>query len=301
MKGNKMALTEYSSTKQILIGLPGTGKTTFISALWHLVESGELPGSLLLKELHGDREYLNRIQGNWLNCEQPVRTLIQDEQIVSMRLLNPTNNSVTEIYLPDLSGETFREQWNDRRWLKEYKALINGASGIILFIHPDEIVEPIRIDDANKLTSVLEDGINNFSNVSENNLDSDDFIEWDSSISPTQVKLVELLQFVHFYDTKNGNKSKKIAIVISAWDLVMIEKLSPRDWLMKRLPLLYQYIIANSNDVPYKIFGISAQGGDLKEHKDKLLGYREQSQRIIVVQDNIQNHDLCAPIAWLME
>ena len=126
MKGNKMALTEYSSTKQILIGLPGTGKTTFISALWHLVESGELPGSLLLKELHGDREYLNRIQGNWLNCEQPVRTLIQDEQIVSMRLLNPTNNSVTEIYLPDLSGETFREQWNDRRWLKEYKALINA-------------------------------------------------------------------------------------------------------------------------------------------------------------------------------
>ena len=42
-----------------IIGMPSSGKTTFLAALWHLITSGELDPSLTLERLEGDYYYLN--------------------------------------------------------------------------------------------------------------------------------------------------------------------------------------------------------------------------------------------------
>lgn len=36
-----------------IIGMPNSGKTTFLAALWHLVTSGEVKSSLALDHLEG--------------------------------------------------------------------------------------------------------------------------------------------------------------------------------------------------------------------------------------------------------
>ena len=41
--------------RQLVVGLPGSGKTTFLAALWYLVVWGEVATALRLDRLHGNR------------------------------------------------------------------------------------------------------------------------------------------------------------------------------------------------------------------------------------------------------
>ena len=77
--------------KQLVIGLPSSGKTTFIAALWHTVTNDEVPGALKLEKLHGDSKHLNAIKSAWIKC-CPVDRTISSDEIVSMRLTHPDNN-----------------------------------------------------------------------------------------------------------------------------------------------------------------------------------------------------------------
>ena len=56
--------------KQFMIGLPGAGKTTFLAALWHVIESSEIEGQLVLAKLvDGDNTYLNNIRDSWADAK----------------------------------------------------------------------------------------------------------------------------------------------------------------------------------------------------------------------------------------
>ena len=54
----------------LMVGLPGTGKTTFLAALWHVAKSHEVPGSMRLERREGDQEYLNWIADEWSKCAE---------------------------------------------------------------------------------------------------------------------------------------------------------------------------------------------------------------------------------------
>ena len=282
-----------ASHKQLLVvGLPATGKTTFLAALWHVAESTEIDCSLVLRELHGNREHLNKIRKDWLGCRRPDRTRVIDEQIVSMKLVRPGGEETIEVFFPDMSGESFRLQWTDRRWKKSYQELVEKAAGALLFIHPDEVIEPIRIDEADRLLTELPESPDLGTHTTE------EFVEWDPSHAPTQVKLVELLQFI---STHRSAGSFRTGIIVSAWDLISESNKQPDEWVNGRLPLLSQYLKANSTSLPYRIFGLSAQGGDyLRGDSDRLARFTVPSKRIIVVGPDCGPHDLTAPVAWLM-
>lgn len=77
-------ITNNSQNHFLMIGLPQTGKTTFLAALWHVVKNlHEVPGALSLKKLQGDQEHLNRICDNWLEFKQVARTNPVSEIVVS--------------------------------------------------------------------------------------------------------------------------------------------------------------------------------------------------------------------------
>jgi hypothetical protein len=132
--------------KQLVVGLPESGKTTFLAALWHVVESDEVENSLVVSEVHGVRDHLNRIREQWLNCQELERTKIPAEKLVSVRLRDKTTGEVVEVTLPDLSGETFRLQWEHRQWTSEFDKLASESAGVLLFVHPRAVIEPTRID-----------------------------------------------------------------------------------------------------------------------------------------------------------
>jgi len=278
--------------KQLLIGLPETGKTTFLAALWQVVESDEVPGALRLEKLHGDREHLNKIRADWLCCSPMGRTIIAAEQLVSMKLVDPGRGEITEVFFPDMSGESFKQQWEDRSWTKNYDELACEAGGALLFVHPVRVVEPIRIDTTDQVVAELVEKETPSSSAQEA------FAPWDAGLAPTQVQLVELMQFLLM--RVGDHLPFRVAVIVSAWDLVCNEGKSPEEWLAVRLPLLNQYLKANPELFTTQIYGMSAQGGDLQKDAGRLLQQHRPSERVVVVGQDCSQNDLTAPVKWLM-
>lgn len=283
---------DVAVSKHLMVGLPATGKTTFLAALWHVVESGDVQRSLKLERLQGDRDYLNWIRERWLCCEPIERTVQAAEKLVSMRLLWPESGMVTEVYFPDMSGESFNLHWTERKWSKEYDDLVSEASGVLLFIHPEQVFDPIRIGTADTLVAELG------GDEEDSSSEDEEFTLWDPNSAATQVKLVELLQF--FVLKRDFLPIFKVSVIISAWDLVLAEGKSPEEWLQSRLPLLDQYLKANSELFPFRAFGVSAQGGRLDLDAQRLRKGIRASERIIVVGPECEKNDLTAPVKWHM-
>jgi hypothetical protein len=70
----------------LLIGLPSTGKTSFLAALWYAIQQSRSPTGLILKKLEGDSTYLNTIRAAWLAFKPVGRNPTDTETYVSMWL-----------------------------------------------------------------------------------------------------------------------------------------------------------------------------------------------------------------------
>ena len=124
------------------------------------------------------------------------------------------------------------------------------------------------------------------------------FREWSHNLSPTQVKLVELLQFVIFL--RKSITPLPVAVIVSAWDLVR-DPVLPVSWLENHLPLLSQFLAANADTMPSQIYGISALGGDLVKDLERLRHEAVPSRRIKVFANKLEtSNDLTAPIGFLL-
>jgi hypothetical protein len=238
-----------SDSRLLMLGLKGSGKTTYLAALWHLLEAGEIPSELEMPQLQPNRDYLNRVRNSWLSLKPVGRTTGRSTADISMSLRNRISDSNIEISLPDLAGESFRLQWARRKVPKRYLNYAQNCTGAFLFIHPNEIQKTSLIrpdaDQAaeNKGTKPIK--------VSKN---------WTPEQSSTQVQLVDILQIL--LHLRNARSRLRLAVIISAWDLVR-SKIPPSIWLDGRLPLLSQFIKSNPDRIVADVFGISAQGGDL--------------------------------------
>lgn len=320
-------------------GLPSSGKTTFLAALYAVLESGEVATNLKLERSGDNDAHLNKIRATWNQCRPVPRNDPGVRQIVPLSIVNSKGTQKVQLMFPDLNGETFRDQWIDRTTTMEQQALAEQSTAVQLFINPDKIVEPWQTRDVQKIEAVLSgisDDENNHLTVAqgrnesrniqggENLLaghtanasvhlesastdDSGDSPDsessnppklWDAKCAPTQVVLVDILQMAIESLAKGG--LQKIAVIVSAWDLVRNLGMSPDAWLADRLPLLHQFLKSNMEMHPYRIYGVSATGGNLDKDREKLLKMR-RCDRIIVSGPDIHNeHDITEPIRWLI-
>ncbi len=281
-----------NGSRLLLIGLRGSGKTSYLAALWHLVEAGELPTALVTSELQPDRHYLNGIRDNWLKFREVGRTSLRSQEMLSLLLRDAKTDATIDITLPDLSGELFRLQWATRKATRQYADFAAKASGVLLFIHPTAVEKSPRIafPMGEAETSSKEGAQDN---------DAAKLREWSSDLTSTQVQLVEVLQFVKYL--RSSNKPASIAVVVSAWDLVR-DSILPSSWLESHLPLLSQFLTSNAEVAPFRVYGVSALGGDLQKDLQRLQGEDVPSRRIRVVDNKLQAHgDLTAPIRFLLE
>lgn len=275
---------------QLIVGLPGAGKTTFLAALWQVVEYDGVNATLVVDRLDGDREHLNEIRGRWLRCEPQRRTSSSSETSVRMVLRDRNTGTTTDIAFPDLSGESFRAQWTTRQWSREYDSVVEHTDGVMVFIHPSTIVEPQRIDQADELVAALGgDG-------GEAGADAD-VTPWNPDDSATQVQLVELLQFI----SERRKEPLLLVVIVSAWDVAREAATTPAEWLQRRVPLLHQYIVANDDLWHTQLFGVSAQGGDFTTESDRLLNEHVPAKRVIVFDGTTTSNDITAPVRALMD
>lgn len=279
----------------VVIGLPGSGKTTFLAALWHLIAKREVPTKLRLDSLvRGNQKHLNEIADRWRNAQMQERTALGGNQFISIAVVDESGQRST-ITFPDVQGEAYQGIWEDRECEREVAdTLVRG--NVLLFIHATEIKTPHWVVDIAAQTRALglpvEEGVP---------------VPWSPHLAPTQVKAVGLLTLLTERPLDCG--PRRLAVMFSAWDKASGEGLSPSEFLRQKLPLLHQYLFTNPNQWDTRVFGVSAQGGDYDEVKvgaqatrsaELLRELDNPSARIELRDATSKSHDLTIPLAWLL-
>jgi GTPase SAR1 family protein len=279
----------------VVMGLPGSGKTTFLAALWHLVSEKEVPCKLTYVSLQtGNVEHLHEIASKWRAAKKQERTAQGGDKLVSM-ILKAEGGDPQTVTFPDVAGEAFLKMWGLREcdetvagWLKE--------PGVLLFIHADKVTVPKWVIDEKLI--VEEMGIPRAD-------EAEKVVDWSPDVAPTQVQLVDLLQSMQTEPLDVG--PRRLAIILSAWDKAASRGFSPEVYLAKRMPLLDQFLRHGLHpDWEKRIYGVSAQGGDYDDDNTKLAAAERlrdidvPSERISVVYSGGKSNDLTEPLQWLL-
>ena len=279
----------------VIIGLPGSGKTTFLAALWHLVTADDVETTLRLENLlAGDSRHLNTIAERWRDAMIQERTAIVGYRLVSMNLLNSAGQAV-RVTFPDVPGETFRQMWEDRDCKQEIADILRTGD-ILLFVHADTIRAPNWIVEEVALSEAA--GLEGPDGQTE---------AWNPRHAPTQVQLVDLLQLLQMPPLDIG--PRRLAVMLSAWDKAREEGLTPEDYLGAKLPLLSQYLSRSADGWTWRVYGLSAQGGEYDRAEpdaeplaeaEELRALDRPSNRIQLLTPEGNTHDITEPLAWLM-
>jgi double-GTPase-like protein len=281
----------------VISGLQGSGKTTFLAALWHLMTSHDAGTKLRFGSLRdGDATHLNAIAARWRDTKSQIHTELGGGEFVSMNLLDPSGTPL-RLTFPDLSGEEFREMWEIRECDPALKEVLASGDGMLFFINADRVQLPLMTVEIAAQAEGL--GIE---------LPTDQRVEWNPRLAPTQVQIVDLLQLFCTSPIELG--PRRIGVVLSLWDKVEAEGLPPEAFLAEKFPLVDQYLRAGADAWTWKVFGVSAQGGDYESENQRLTPAQvakinqlkaldEPSLRIRVVSENSVTNDLTEPIEWL--
>lgn len=272
----------------VICGLPESGKTTFLAALWHLVTSREIPTRLRFGSLRdGDAAHLNALATRWRSAEVQDRTEVASKRLVAMNLV-ATDARPTRVTFPDLSGEVYRRMWEERECETGIAEILRGGSALLLFVHADRIQAPRWVVDETALTREL--GLP---------VGGQEQVPWHPRLAPTQVQIVDLLQMLRMPPLDIG--PRRVVMMLSAWDRVAPEGRSPEAFLTERLPLLDQYLRQKADEWTWCVYGVSAQGGDFASEAERLRRIDTPSTRIRLIDGATESHDLTRPLEWLVE
>lgn len=271
----------------LVVGLPETGKSSFIQALDEVLKHPKDANDLRSAGLADDRSYLQSGKADYLAGRKLSRTLRpQVNTSVELCFTHPPTGLSGRLHLPDRNGEIFQDQWVNRRWETRYRESLNEISAALIFVRADE---KSRNDE---LLGVLA------ADVTEATPEPQEFRMKDAS---AQVQLVEVLQFI----SENGDipQPLRVAVIISAWDTVGgngdLRPLQPPKFLAREWPLLSQYLLANPERYVSRIYGVSAYGGKPNELGELLD--QPPHERVTITDGEDSSRDLTRPLRWILE
>jgi hypothetical protein len=284
----------------IIAGFPESGKTTYLAALWSILTARLTASSTTLRfESLGEGEFshLNAIAQRWLDGFRQFHTEIPGNKVVQMNLLGPDQKPV-RLAFPDLSGESYRHMFEERECDRQVAQILTSGQGMLYFIHSDTIRPPQLI------TTVMQQ-----SQALGAPIPPNQYVPWSPRLAPTGVQTVDLLQLLRAKPVQVP--FGRLAIVLSAWDKVAEENRTPKEFVAERLPLLNQYLHSGADNWDWKIYGVSAQGADYEKEKEELSPAQQAkldavrslddlAERITVICDERESHDLTEPLSWLM-
>lgn len=270
--------------KVFMIGMPSSGKTTYLASLCRLLLYGEQKTEwrLDIKDVPEGFDEIRKFIKNLNSYKIVGRT--QEIYDIGLNLYNQ-NQEWMQFVVPDSSGEIFRDLVYDRRIASNIMDQIVESDMLLFFINVNTMILEDRIklgeksaikqlneEQGDKVIQSAEDKVEEYAGDKENEqIESKEQVknkEEEQKKYNNQSALVELLQDIIYLVPHSLN----IRFVISAWDLVEKEfkqdKVTPEEYIKRKLPLLYQYLVFNSKLVDYDIWGVSAQGGDFDDEDD---------------------------------
>lgn len=270
----------------LMAGLPDSGKTTYLAALYHLLRTHtDATLALNLRQEPEAYDYFREIERTWLDLERMERSRHSEPRDAQLHLRDGELD--VDVRIPDISGESFNEMWEQGQWATSIQALTHGATGLLLFVRCDAVVSPDLIE-------VLDQDDEAAQAVSGGEAVSTDE-DWRIEEAPTQTKLADLVETV-----RAVNPTAPVAVVVAAWDVLSDTTITPKQWLTNTLPLLWQTLASSADTSAFEVFGVSAQGGDVTDPASReALATMVPPFRRILVAGQTQRHDLTVPLAWL--
>lgn len=263
------------ANKEILIiGPPGTGKTTFLAQLYGrlLDKKGKLRMASAPENIDGIKRAYDRLTDG----EETEPTPSSDNLEVRIPVLHEGQEFV--LHCKDYGGEQVRDlvalMEYDKTWID--RAKMNDRW--ILFIRPAEIEQRFDLSEKGFAEKSQKKSDSLFPGVS----DQSEFIE-----------LVQVLLHARGTGVKERIGAPRLLIVLTCWDELNANS-TPEEILQQKMPLFTQFIAANWLPGCFKVIGVSAQEFPLKtdEKRDKYLDEMPQNFGYLVLDDNPKEKDL---------
>jgi double-GTPase-like protein len=286
-------MSEPERPRLVFLGLPRTGKSTFLGALWALIQS-PVERSLRESDFSGDRSYVQRLAEQVARGEELDRTALDaDEELAVEVAFDP--EGIAELRIPDTSGEALRVLAERRIWYPRLLAACTDATAILIFVHPERLRLPQRI-----AVAVAGAGVETEADErapGEIEFHPPDGVRFQAQEHEcTAAELIDV--FENLAELWSERPPVRVGVVVSAWDRVEGEpKPTPHEWMAARLPGVLSTLESNRDVAEFAVFGVSAQGGRL-EDRGALLAKGEICDRVFASDRNGRAVSLAEPIRW---
>ena len=277
----------------MIAGLPGSGKSTYIGALWYcLMHPDNIEGIKLVADkmnLADDLTVLNRLSDAYKNMQLIDRNYSDQNETVQINLKVADSDTRLQVEVPDFLGENFR----DLVELKESELVskwLNDTDTLVYFMN--EVTPPEFEDDHGP--------------------EDDESPMPAKDVPPFSIKTISAvaMNIMVLKCLLSKKTFKKVVIVLSWWDKNTengVVPNNPQKYLKEYSPALFnfiQYHIPN-----FEIIGLSAQGqeypkedqGNYEATKKEIKAKTREGKRSFVeIEDKIL-HDLSLPLYLLIK
>lgn len=275
----------------ILVGNPDSGKSNFLARLWLALQTQKF--ELMAANPPVDIKYVEDIAAHILQGRFVPRTDQEDNQReFNVEISSTKGENKGTLFIPDVSGEMWQKAVSSLEISQKWMDILRQSNGALLFVRvlSDLNIQPLDWVNCQKLLSA-------------------GYGDEDKRASlPTQISLIELTRFLE-NNLKSINDAKpKLAIVVSAWDLLNKEDANkgPQSYLATQFPM-FAGRIKDTSKLEVKVFGLSIVGGNLSAETfmNSFLEKDIDTEGYIVTwdeKDGLQEiKDITNPISWLLK
>lgn len=283
-------------SKLMILGLPNSGKTHYFGQFFGRITKVDTcdlkicPASGIPDDITLLKDFFMLLAEGRTASRTPTNTFAKLELPLSKKSGNKFH-----LTWPDYGGEQLRSIFLDRNINKEWLESLKNASGWILTIRLDE-------------ETVIDDSLEKLVNQKTSDRKKPDLENkqkepnWNAN-----AKWIEILQIIlHACNISIYNKKQppKIAILLTCYDKYEpVGSETPRESLIRKLPLLDSYFHNIWDNKRISIWGLSSLGKDLNEKiaDDDFVDEGAENQGWVITPDGEKNADLTLPVSWLIE
>ena len=296
-------MTDTPRFRLCLVGLPATGKTTYIAALWAYLTSGLPAGGYRVTEFPDDPLYLNQIAAAWSAGEKMPRNSLGASDRIEFTIESP-NGAWLTLVLPDLPGEVFRNAIL-RPMIDENTAeAVTGSDLLLFFVNGETARTYAALGDYDVPHQEGDHagGVDSFDAI-DVSLTPDESGPREALLARQEFAIqdldsdslnTELLQRLAYLSRDRG--LPPIVVVVSAWDAHENSGDTPKEWLKREQPMMAQLVEEFGRSVPVGTVGVSAQGGNYTD--DPIVAQRLANERPWGCDEGGQRTDIAGPLLW---
>lgn len=286
----------------LIAGLPDSGKSTYIGALWHVVQydTDKIDLALVASDdnLPENTAQLTALSKCWHNVEDMDRTSNDVPNSISFILKKKNENTEFTLNVPDFRGESIRQIVTKNQppeldeWCQKADSLLYMMSNVDAGVFADDY----NIDADESTTTINSKEIPPLE---------------PKNMTPAALNML-LIRYL-----REHTGCKKVVICLSAWDKIskINNEITPEDYLCDHSPALYNLIKYHFPKAQF--YGLSAQG-DAYGYEEQAKGKNKkrvvttecrkvlqeltmQGKRAFIYEGKKKSHDITKPIAALLD